>query len=125
MIETALFGFLKTNVPLVGDRVYSSQGLQGGAKPYLVVTKVSAPRYHTHEGAAGLVDCLMQISIFADGYIETKNIAAEIQNALQGFSGTMGAVEVGGAFYQNEVDNYETETDIFHLAVDYKILYKE
>lgn len=102
---------------------------QDEAGPYVVITKISAPRDHTHDGASGLVNARIQFSIFAATYLLLKQIAAAIQSVLQGYKGTMGGaggVPVNGCFYDNEVDlGFEPQTNLYQLAVDYKIWYQE
>lgn len=110
---------------LVGTRIYYVKAPQNVTTPYVVFTKVSAPREHDHDGSAGLVGARFQFSVFAKTYYETKQIAVQIQTVLQAYSGTMGEVVVNGAFYQNEVDFWEEDTKLYHVACDYLIWYNE
>ena len=110
---------------LVGQRIYYVKAPQDVTNPYVIFTKVSAPREHDHDGSAGLVSARFQFSAFATTYYVVKQIAVQIQTVLQAFSGTMGEVTVGGSFYQNEVDFWEEDTKLYHVACDYLIWYNE
>lgn len=112
----------------VGERIYYVKAPQDVEKPYIVFLKVSAPREHDHDGASHLVRATFQFSSFAETYYEAKQVTEQIQSALQAFSGTMGTgagVEVGGAFYENEVDLYEEATGLYHVLSDYRIWHYE
>jgi hypothetical protein len=109
-------------------RIYPVIAPQDVATPYIVVFKVDAPRDHSHDGASHLANPRFQISIFSTTYAEAKAIAAAVQAALQGHAGTMGGaggVAVGAIIYENEVDFYEEDTKLFHLACDYIVWHYE
>ncbi len=117
---------------LVGERIYFRKAPQDVSKPYLVFFKVSAPREHSHDGASGLVASRWQFSCFATSYKEAKDVVQQVQAELQAFSGVMGGaggVYVGAAFYMDENDYYEsgarTESDLYHIAADYRIWHEE
>jgi hypothetical protein len=125
MIEHAIRSLLANNEELtaiVGDRIYYVTAPEKVATPYLVLSKVSALRDHVHSGPAGLASVRMQVSIIADTYLGTKEIATLIQTTLQGFRGQSESMDIDGIFYMNEVDIYD---GIYILAVDYQVLHKE
>lgn len=113
---------------LVGQRIYYVKAPQDIESPYVVFSKLSAPREHDHDGASGLASARFQLSIFALTYREVKLIARQIQSVLQAFKGTMGGdggVSVNGAFYQNEIDFWEENIKLYHTDCDYLIWYNE
>lgn len=113
---------------LVGGCIYYVRAPQDVQSPYLVFFKVSASRPHSHQGASGLALARFQCSCFAETYYSAKQLAWQLQGALQGFSGIMGGevgVEVGGCFYDNEQDQYEPQTGLYHVAVDYLVWHRE
>jgi len=130
-IEEALMTFLLAQTGItgyVGTRSHFVRAPQATAKPYIVVTKVDAPRLHSHDGGSGLAHPRFQLSIFSTTYKEAKEIAAAIQAALQGYSGTMGGaggVAVGAALYDDETDFYEEDSGLYHVAADYIIWHEE
>lgn len=107
---------------LVGQRIYYVKAPQDVEAPYIVFFKVTGPRVHSHDGASSLAHPRFQFSIFADTYYMAKQIAEQLQTALQGFNGTMGTgagVEVGAVFYEDETDFWEKESKLYHVACDY------
>jgi hypothetical protein len=125
IIETAIQKELSGTAAvsaLVSNRIYFVKAPQDVIKPYIVFFKVSAPREHTHDGAAGLVEARFQFDVFATTYIAAKAIAGQIQAILQGYSGTMGGaggVYVNGCFYDDEQDLWEEDTNLYHIAMDF------
>jgi len=132
LIEQALHDALladATVTGLVGERVYYGKAKQDTVSPYIVITKQSAPRMHSHDGASGLVNARFTFEIYAVSYLSVKTIAAAIQSVLQGYSGTMGGaggVYVNGCFYEDETDlSWELESDLHGLAVNYRLWHQE
>lgn len=109
---------------LVSNRIYYVRAPQNVTTPYIVFFKVSSIRNHSHDGSSHLAVSRFQFSIFADTYKECKDIAVQIQSSLQGKSGNVGDspyVAVGSIFYLDETDMYETDTGLYHVAVDYEV----
>jgi hypothetical protein len=131
IFEQALMTYLLDQsaiTALVNTKIYFTRAPQDVDQPYIVVFKVSGPRVHSHDGGSGLANPQFQLSIFASSYGTAKEIAAAIQSALQGYTGTMGGgsgVFVGNCMYVNEVDQYEVETELHHIAVDYEFFHEE
>ena len=131
LIETALMTYLLAQSGItdyVGQRIYFVLAPQETAKPYIVITKIDAPRVHSHDDGSQLAHPRFQLSIFSMTYGEAKNIASAIQTALQGYAGTMGdagGVAVGAVFYEDENDFYEESTQLFQVACDYIFWHKE
>lgn len=130
-IEQALKKYLEAQsglTALVGERIDYVRAPQDVAAPYLVFFKVSGPRVHSHDGVSDLANPRFQFSCFAGTYYEAKQVAEQVQTALDAYSGTMGGaggVSVGACFYENETDIYETDANLFHVAVDYLIWHEE
>ncbi len=115
-------------IAVVGERIYPVLAPQDVVKPYIVFSKISAPRDHTHDGGSGLVNARFQFSCFATTYQVAKQVAGLIQAVLQGYSGTLGGaggVVVNGCFYEDETDLYEPDSALFHVAVDYRLWHQE
>lgn len=113
---------------LVGQRIYYVKAPQNVSNPYIIFSKIAAPREHDHDGASGLASARFQFSIFAQTYREVKLIAGQIQSALQAFKGTMGGdggVSVNGCFYENEIDFWEEGIKLYHTDCSYLIWHNE
>jgi hypothetical protein len=133
IIEQALLTYLQAQgglTTLVGaspnTRIYYSRAPQDVTESYIVFFKVSSPRSHSYSGSSHLAESRFQFSIFAETYKETKDIAAQLQTALDcktGNIGTAPGVDMGAAFLDNETDLYESETGLYHCALDFRILH--
>lgn len=120
MIEHAIYSLIST---LCDERIYYVSAPQDVTLPYIVFFKVSALREHSHDGASGLARIRIQFSIFADTYLEAKEIAQTLQVILQGYSGISEGVNINGIFYENETDFYEEGR--YYVNADYIIWHKE
>ncbi len=128
MIEHALRSLLINDAEiesLVNEKIYYTQAIQEVQPPYIVLTKVSATRVHSHDGYSNLANPRIQFSVFAETYLEGKVIARAIQRILQGYRGVSENVHIQMCLYMNEVDMYETQTGLHHVAVDYDIFHRE
>jgi hypothetical protein len=131
LIETALMTDLLAQTAitaLVSTRTHFGVAPQEVAKPYMVLNKISGVRIHSHETTSHLAHPRFQFSIFGTTYSSVKAVAAALQTALQGYTGTMGGV--GGVVVQSCI--YEDETDLdpgdqglFGVACDYIIWHYE
>ena len=131
IIEQGLMTYLLAQTGItsyVGEQIYYVKADQDATAPYIVVTKVSGVREHSHDGGSHLAHPRFQISVFALKYGTAKTIATAIQTALQGYTGLMGGVSgvtVQAVFYENETDTYEPDTSLFQVITDYIIWHVE
>jgi len=131
MIEYALKTALVENATVNGyvvGRVFYNIAPQDVATPYIVFSRVSGPREYSHDGATGLYRARFQFSAFAESYYEAKSIAVAIQGVLSGASGQLVADPndtIGASFLDNELDLYEEDTKLHHIAVDYLVWVNE
>ena len=130
-VEHALLKHLQAQTALatiVGERIYYVNAPQDVETPYIVFFKVSATRGRSLTGTSHLVTSHFQFSIFSETYYEAKQIAEQIQLALQdknneiigGDSGVRVSIQ-----YDGEQDLYEPETGLYHIPVEYLIDYNE
>ena len=132
LVEVALKQHLLSKsalTDLIGQKLYyQGEVPQDVVEPYVLFFKISTDRAHCYAGSSKLATARFQISIFAEYYYQTKLIAEQIQVALQGVTGNIGDspyVNIGSSIYLDEVDLYETETKLYHLACDYQIAYTD
>jgi len=113
---------------LIGERLYYVIAPQDVQTPYIVFFKVSATRGRTLTASSHLVYSRFQFSIFSDTYYAAKQIAEQIQVALQDKNneiiGGTGGVRVS-IQYDGEQDLFEPETELYHVPVEYLIDYNE
>ena len=127
-LESGLFAFLvadKRIAQLAGSRIYPLLIPQEAALPAIAYQLISTTRGMAHDGPTGLASATMQLSIQAESYDGTKDLAEALRLALHGYSGPMGSVEIELCRLDMELDSYIFETDAKVLRQDYLILYKE
>ena len=112
-LETDLYSRLSTAVTLVSGRIYPLVAPQGTTTPYITYAKISAGKYYTHGGAAGLSRDRLQISVYSTGYVTAKAIVTQVVTAMEDWG------DIQAAFKEHEIDMFETETSLFHVPVDY------
>jgi len=114
-IEAVLFERLKAGVPLVNNRVYGATAPQSVAKPYIVYHKLSPGREYSHDGFGGLARPRIQVSCYGQNYDNVKDVAEEVIATLEAWPGVD---SVDAAFIESEIDLYESDTGLYHCAVD-------
>jgi hypothetical protein len=103
-------------VALVDDRIYPSVAPQGVARPFVVLTLVSAVPYHTHADApADLLEAArVQVRVYGPEYVAAHAVATALDDVLGALSG-----EPVSATKNTEQDGYEDETALHYVSADY------
>lgn len=124
MLEIDLRNYLleqESVTDLIGNRFYPGWIPKNAVMPSVAFFIVSGSRYHDIDIAYPRV----QMSIFSKRYLEAKKIASNIINCLRRFKGIMGDTKIIQIVFENEHDMFESDTEIHHIAVDFKIIYRE
>ena len=132
-IEEGLTAFLSANAgltALIGGRVYANKLPQGVTLPALTYQRISSPRRHTHDsnGATGTAHPRFQLDCWSTTYEGAKDIADALRSALNGYRGTMGAVDpvtVQSALIDDESFDDYADAGIVRLRCDYIIWHLE
>jgi len=93
-IETAFYSYTSTKPSisaLVGTRIYPLLAPDTPTYPHITYTVFGEGHHHAFNGAVGLVDLTMQVDVWAETVVSRTDIAEALRNALDGFSGDMGA----------------------------------
>jgi hypothetical protein len=98
--------------------------------PSLTYQRISTPRVHNLDGAAGLAKGRVQLDVWSHSLSEATQMASAIRGVLHGYSGPMGGIIVTVASLEREFVLYESPTDatdlgIHHILLDYRINYRE
>ena len=140
IIEQAVLKTLADDATIAGyvaARIYFMRAPQNTAAPYITLFKVSAPRDATLDGASGLVRGRIQVDVYAETYMGSKDIAAAVKAALVDYSGDMAnsgfpyvlpsdfGVPVNGVDCDDESDYWEEENKLYHVQMDFLIWYNE
>lgn len=112
---------------LVGTRMYPGKMPQEPTLPLLVYQRVSGPREHDMNGAAGIANPRIQIDAWATTYAGTKALATAVRKRLDGYSGDTGspAVNVIVAMLLNDRDFYDAETELWRVSMDFEVMHHE
>ena len=84
--------------------------------PYLVVNKISDIEERHQQGGNGLREATIRTNIFASTYTTAKGIESDIKKA--GLKG-----DIKNLYPEATQDLYDSDTKLFHIAVDFKIQY--
>jgi len=124
-IEKALGKYLADNVSLVSGRVHSIKLPQGAVLPALTFPRISTVPLYSHDGFSHLTTCRFQVSCWAMKHGDVREIASEVRDVLEGYSGLMGSVQIGKCLCKGDRDMHDPETGIFHAPVDFEIEFNE
>lgn len=118
-LEASLFGFLTGDAgiaAIVDDRVYPGTAPQGTATPFIIYNKTSRDRQQLFCGTADLMTTQISIDCYANTYRESVLLANLVTDALQDFSGMMGATDVPKVFLTNEIDLSDIEPGLYRQS---------
>jgi hypothetical protein len=122
-IDAALFEYLD-GVLTCAPRIYP-MGVrpQGAALPCVTYSLVSGPTTHySHDGPSDYA-VSYQLDCWANEADAVMDLAAEVQEALDGYRGTWGSVVVGSVFLSTVLDDYEPDTRLWRRLRQAEIHY--
>lgn len=103
---------------LVDTRIYP-QVAKTIQYPLIVLQQVSTtPTKVLHE-ASPMDRVRMQVSIYAETYMQGTEIAAAVRAAVDNYSGQIETVKVNRISFETERDVYEAGLEVHHIATDY------
>lgn len=123
-INSRLAGYAGLSA-LVSTRVYPVIAAQGATLPYIVHSRISGVRESAMGSDTGVARTRVQVSSYGSTYSSAKNVAKQARLALQRYSGTIGSDEILAIFVENDIDLYEEDTRLYHVATDYLVSYRE
>ena len=117
---------------LISTRVYPFMIPQGATLPCVTYQRIDTPRSLTHgdSGATGtLARPRFQFSCWAATLSSAQAIAYQLRAALNGKTGSIGtapnAVTVRAILVDNEMQDYEPETELYRVIADYLVWQEE
>lgn len=112
LADTTLYGY-------VGTRVFPVELPLDCVFPALAYSEISNP-YRRISG-----NPRVQIDIFSEDFTESRNIKTALENALNGYSGTVLGHNIEIIVPLDSHDDYNSETGIYHIPYDFKIIYRK
>ena len=131
-IKAAIYSLLSSDVPLaalVSDRITPGGDPARGVAS-VTYHMISSVRTHTMDGPDTLVTPTMQVNSFGASDLEAENVAEAVRTVLDGFSGTVGGVEISYIAMddQGDLDDFEpTDKQVSRHGVrqDYLMTFTE
>lgn len=115
LVEPAIYELLKM---LAGGRVYAMRAPQNATAPFIIFQRTDSERWRSINGPSGVAQVYMQIDVYGTEYYQAKNLAAEIEEILDGYrdevivdnGSPQQTVNICGISLQNDLDLFE-QTD--------------
>ena len=101
MVEKGIYAILAADADVstaVGTRIYPMVARQGAALPYIVFQRISANHVDSTTGSSGLCEARIQVDCVTDGdlagYLTARTLAEHVRDALQGYTGVAGTIDI-------------------------------
>lgn len=121
LIDEAIRAILLANTTvsnIVGTRIYPLNLPLDCDFPALSYSKPSDP-YNRIVGKPRF-----QIDCWAEDFTEVQNLKIAVQNALDGYSGTVLGINIEIIIPLDSVDTVEQNLGVYHIPYDFKIIYR-
>ena len=125
--DTTVGGLIAIGTSPEIHRMYPGKMPQTPTMPLLVYQRVSGPREHDMDGAAGIANPRIQIDAWASTYTGAKALSTAVRKRIDGYSGDVGspAVDVIVAMLLSDRDLYDDETELWRVSMDFEIMHIE
>lgn len=123
-IEAAIYNRLSNFAgltALVSARIFPNFAPKDTASPYVVFHKLYATPVSAMSADPGLTQTTYRVSIFAKLPIDLSNISAQINLALQRWSGTLESTTIQDSLLETNLDMYEVDTQLHHRSIQFEI----
>ena len=121
-LEEAINQFMQ---PKLRNRLYPYVLPQKPVLPAVVYNSVSIERVHALQKDTGFVKHRLQFSTYAKTAKQATETASIIRAELSDFSGDMAGLSIGGVLLISEVTDYEKDTDLYSVKVEFEFQYEE
>jgi len=129
MVEKAIYYRLanaSSVTSLTSTRIYNLQLPQETAMPAIVFQRITTSRdLIAHGGALGLAEAIVQVSIYAETVTSVRALSEAVRVLLHVYKGTLNSVEIILSRLVNEVDLFDSELEIYHVAMDFQVKFRE
>jgi hypothetical protein len=121
--EKAIYQLLQDNIPALENRIYAMIASQDQDPPFCVFQRTDSSRWRSINNPSGIAQAFIQIDVYARDYYQAKTIAADVEQLLDGYRGTVDftgdspadAIKIAGISLQNDIDILEqSDEPILH-----------
>ncbi len=134
-IGSALFSYLsnKTSITTrVSTRIYPHPAPESATYPFITYSVIGEDHQHHMAGGSGLVNVSLQVDVWATTHANRVLTQEALRNALDGYTGTMGAESLGirSCFLHDLTELHEPDTEgsgkpITRASMDFSIWHVE
>ena len=117
-IEPKILAYVRTNVPLVNNRVEFVDAPQNTERPYITFAELAPGRVYSHGGFSDLSRQAWRFHVWADDYVTCREVSQELTDALESWI----ADGVNGCFLDSRVDMKDR---YYHTSMTFLINYEE
>lgn len=131
--EEDLNTYLRANVPSVANRVKPVKLSQNTSFPALTFMRLNTNDLYSHDGYSELTTPLIRITVYAKSYEEVRETAKEVKDAMRGYTGMMGATDIGFSLMAGAGDLDLIDPDwedsegnrVYYTPLAFRIMYTE
>lgn len=122
LIDEAIRTYLlskSTITTTVSSRIYEIAAPQNAPYPHITYNQMPGERVRSLSGSSGLNRATFHFHFWGKKPAESKNLSEQFRLVLDGFRGQMGGsggVNVQAVFIEDDVDLYDDEVFIYHVA---------
>jgi len=121
-MKSAIYAYLSTVtgiVALVGTRIYPMTAPTSAVLPYIILNQISGLGQHHMGAASEYVKSRWQIDCFGSTALGAFNVAEAVRDAIDGFQGDWGTVNIRRCHQVDENDGINFAVDGSEIA-DYR-----
>jgi len=123
-IEEVLCARLQAQVASVGSRVYPVRAAQNTAYPFVTYAQVSEVSTHAFGADVNVLQARWQVNAFGKSYADAKVAADQASAALSRYRATVSGLEILDVFKELELDSFDFEALVYHVAVDFLVMHR-
>ena len=121
-IEEALVSHIKANGI---SRIYPLVLPQKATFPALTYQKIAGEYEHSMGGDSGFAYPDYQFVCYAKSYAQAKETADILRKCLQNLSAVINGVNIQAVLIENEIDDYEEQTELYSVLLEFRIFYND
>lgn len=104
---------------VVGGKIFSKRANQTVLPPYILIHKISTTPAHTKSGVSTLDQVRIQVDTISATRSGADTLADAVRAALDRKSGIFSSVTVQQTDFQDQRDEFDTESDYYRVSQDY------
>jgi len=110
-------------VSAIGQRLYMMQAPQRSPRPYAVYNVIAHVPTLSHDGDYSQARIPIQVDVYADSEAAAISAADAIKAKLIGLTATRGSTSIQVGVLDAERSEFEPETELRRVSIDFDILF--